>query len=84
MLQKTILESPRGIANKEEFFDNKVEHVQSLEKQTQDAILTLEPKRILWELLIPPEYFLPYIKKNWMILLLRLESIPIDAGKIFW
>ena len=32
-VQKTILESPRGIANKEEFFDNKVEHLRSLEKQ---------------------------------------------------
>ena len=63
-VQRTILESPRGIATKEEFFDNKVEHLRSLQKQERDDILTLELKRILWELLIPPEYFLTLYQKQ--------------------
>ena len=63
-VQKEILESPRGIASKEEFFDNTVEHLRSLQKQERDAILTLEFKKILWELLIPPEYFLTLYQKD--------------------
>ena len=63
-VQKTILESPTGIASKEEFFDNTVEHLRSLQKQERDAILTLEFKKILWELLIPPEYFLTLYQKE--------------------
>ena len=63
-VQNTILESPRGIATKEECFDNKVEHLRSLQKQERDDILTLELKRILWELLIPPEYFLTLYQKQ--------------------
>ena len=62
--KKTILESPGSIATKEEFFDNKVEHLRSLQKQERDAILTLELKKILWELLIPPEYFLTLYQKE--------------------
>ena len=41
-LQRTILESPRGIVDKDEFFYNKVEHLRSLGKQERDEILTLE------------------------------------------
>jgi len=63
-IQKTILESPRGITSKEEFFDNTVEHLRSLQKQERDAILTLELKKILWELLISPEYFLTLYQKE--------------------
>ena len=63
-IQKEILESPRGIASKEEFFDNTVEHLRSLQKQERDAILTLEFKKILWELLIPPEYFSTLYQKD--------------------
>ena len=63
-VQKEILESPRGIASKEEFFDNTVEHLRSLQKQERDAILTLEFKKILWELLIPPEYFSTLYQKD--------------------
>ena len=63
-VQKEILDSPRGIASKEEFFDNTVEHLRSLQKQERDAILTLEFKKILWELLIPPEYFLTLYQKD--------------------
>ena len=53
-VQRTILESPRGIVDKDEFFDNKVEHLWNLGKQERDGILILELKKILWELLIPP------------------------------
>ena len=34
-IQKAILESPRGIANKEEFNDNKVEHLWSLQNKSE-------------------------------------------------
>jgi hypothetical protein len=61
---KNKFESPRGIATKEEFYDNKVEHLRSLQKQERDEILTLELKKILWELLIPPEYFLTLYQKE--------------------
>ena len=83
-VQRTILESPRGIATKEEFFDNKVEHLRSLQKQEQDDILTLELKRILWELLIPPEYFLTLYQKELDDTTFAIESILIDIEKIFW
>ena len=63
-VQRTILASPRGIANKDEIFDNKVGHIHSLEKQERDEILTLELKRILWELLIPPEFFLTLYQRD--------------------
>ena len=63
-IQKEILESPRGIASKEEFFDNTVKHLRSLQKQERDAILTLEFKKILWELIIPPEYFSTLYQKD--------------------
>ena len=63
-VQKEILDSPRGIASTEEFFDNTVEHLRSLQKQERDAILTMEFKKILWELLIPPEYFLTLYQKD--------------------
>ena len=63
-VQNTILESPRGIATKEECFDNKVEHLRSLQKQERDAIFILELKKILGELLIPPEYFLTLYQKE--------------------
>jgi len=46
-VQKEILESPRGIESKDDFFDNTVEHLRSLQKQERDAILTLEFKKIL-------------------------------------
>ena len=62
--KKTILESPRGIASKEEFFDNSMDHLRSLQKRERDDILTLELKKILWELLIPPEYFLTLYQKE--------------------
>ena len=65
-VQKTILESPRGIASKGEFFDNSIDHLQCLQKRDleQDDILTLELKKILWELLIPLEYFLTLYQKE--------------------
>ena len=63
-VQRTILASHRGIANKDDFFDDKVEHLRSLAKQEQDARITLELKRILWELLIPPELFLMLFQKD--------------------
>ena len=63
-VQKTILENPRGIASKEEFFDNSIDHLRSLQKRERDDILTLEIKKILWELLIPPEYFLTLYQKE--------------------
>ena len=43
-VHKTILESPRGIASKEEFFDNSIDHLRSLQKRERDDILTLELK----------------------------------------
>ena len=52
-VQTTILASPRGMTDKEECFDSKMKHLQSLEER--DAISTLELKKSLWELLIPPE-----------------------------
>ena len=67
-IQKAILESPRGIASKEKFFDNKVDHLRNLQKQERDDILTLELKKMLWELLIPPEYFMTLYQNSWMIL----------------
>ena len=63
-VQRTLLASPRGIVDKDEFFDNKVEHLRSLGKQERDDILTLELKRILWELLIPPEFFITLFQKE--------------------
>ena len=63
-VQRTILASPRGIVDKDEFFDNKVEHLRSLGKQKRDDILTLELKKILWELLIPPEFFITLFQKE--------------------
>ena len=63
-VQRTILESPRGIVDKDEFFDNKVEHLQSLGKQERDDTLALELKKILWELLIPPEFFIALFQKE--------------------
>ena len=50
--------------DKEKVFEKKVEHLRSLEKQERDAILILELKKILWELLIPPEYFLTLFQKE--------------------
>ena len=63
-VQRTILASPRGIVDKDEFFDNKVEHLRSLGKRERDDILTLELKKILWELLIPPEFFITLFQKE--------------------
>ena len=63
-VQRTILASPRGIVSKDEFFDNKVEHLRSLGKRERDDILTLELKKILWELLIPPEFFITLFQKE--------------------
>ena len=63
-LQRTILASPRGINSKDEFFDNKVEHLRSLGKRERDEILTLELKKILWELLIPPDFFITLFQKE--------------------
>ena len=80
-VQKAILESPRGIANKEEFFDNKVEHLRSLQKQERDDILTLELKKILWELLIPPEYFLTLYQKQLDNLSFVIEKIQYRCRK---
>ena len=59
-IQNTMLESrlPYFIADKEDFFDDKFEYRSSLGKEKRDAILRLEVKKILWELQIPPEYFL--------------------------
>ena len=56
-VQRTILASPRGIVSKEEFFDNKVEHLRSLGKRERDDILTLG-------LLIPPEFFITLFQKE--------------------
>ena len=39
-------------------FNNKVEHLRNMDKEEQDAILRLELKKLLWEVLIPTEYFL--------------------------
>ena len=80
-VQRTILESPRGIATKEEFFDNKVEHLRSLQKQERDDILTLELKRILWELLIPPEYFLTLYQKELDDTTFTIEKYPYRRRK---
>ena len=63
-IQKTILESSRGIASKEEFFDNSIDHLRSLQKRERDDILTLQINKILWELFIPPEYFLMLYQKE--------------------
>ena len=83
-VQRTILESPRGIVDKDEFFDNKVEHLQSLGKQERDEILTLELKRFFGNYLFHQNFLSRYFKKSWIMTLLLLKIFNKDAGKIFW
>ena len=80
-VQRTILASPRGIANKDEIFDNKVVHLRILEIQERDEILTLELKRILWELLIPPEFFLTLYQRDLDNDSFVLEKFPYRRRK---
>ena len=55
-VQRTILASPRGIVNKEEFFE--------LWKTGTRCNFDTWAQEILWELLIPPEYFLTLFQKD--------------------
>ena len=46
-VQQTIQMSPRGIIDKDDFFDNKVENLRNLNKEKY-GIVMLELKKILW------------------------------------
>ena len=60
-----------------------MEHLWNLEKQERDAILTLELKKILWELLIniPPEYFLTLFQKDLDNITFTVEKFPYRHSK---
>ena len=55
-LLRTILSCPEGIFNHDEFLDNSLMKLRSLNKEERDDILMMELKKILWECLIPSEF----------------------------
>ena len=55
-VHKTILMSLKGIVDKDNFFDNKVDNVRKMNTEERDDILMMEFQKIQWELHTPTKY----------------------------
>ena len=72
-LQRTILNCPEGIFNRDEFVDNSLTKLRSLNKEERVDILMMELRKILWECLIPCEFIKSLFQEE-----LNMESFAIE------
>ena len=72
-LQRTILNCPEGIFNRDEFVDNSLMKLRSLNKEERNDIFMMELKKILWECFNPSEFINSLFQEE-----LNLESFVIE------